>query len=763
MSTYSIFEMKPDDTIKSYKAATGETITSRIKVGRISDDPKSMSRISAWSKYERDPDGEFCKALQKFEVLSKNTGLLQLLSAASLRFLNRGQGAYEYFETTSIGFAQLELVQALLLRQKLSDVEIISSSLSNDFSSLWDFKNVSTIARDKEGEEALQLAWSLGAATIAKYKKGELLDDPNYRIQCSINSMRVFSHSVRNWAYPSQLIDLLISFSEPLDAIFLRQSGFKVSSIVRLIEKMSKALISKGERFFRIVKQVEKSNSMKQLVSAYHSLVYEQKPDYLEQALKLDAKHLARLKQIVLNNCWRLFVDTQKLSFRELRELFDDEIEEFMLHTILREWSLSFGDLTDHSVHDFILDNPVWQKPIIMLRDGIFVSNPNQLFSFIWNLIEAPLLRAPAGKDLYHDRRSDFLEEQVEKIVRCAFPSASVYTGSTWYDEKERKIFENDLMLVLDDQILLIESKAGKVHESAWRGGEKRLKSMIERLLIEPALQSERFETVLSKSESMVCFKRRDGRINRVDLPANRTITRLTVTLDSIANVFSMQELKAAGYIDKADTLVPAMTLPELQCIFELLQTEGQKLHYLRRRYCFESQATHYGDEFDLLAYYDASRFATQEDADFYLLIGASTQFENYFMRKEMGQICEPNLRALPALAKKIVSLIERERSVRWTTKVFFIRDFSISELEDIESFVRKTKNDLKRSIYNHELRWQKFVSNSGSQIIAVCCKGLTDAEISNELKQFERESQSLLWVFNSPKMADLPIVLLSK
>ncbi len=751
--------MDDNEFITNYPAVTGETITSKWKAGYLHSDSTMRRRITSFSKFDGNPEKAIAEVVKSFDVLSKEIDPIQLLSMAALQFINRGAGSFEFFENIPLLSSHLEMVQGLILGNAENNYSrdwLSEPPSPRDIFTKLESKPLSPLV---QGEQALLLARDLSLAVLSKCREGHSADEDGANLQDSINNMRAFASSVRNWAYPARTLEYLLAFTKPLDDVFLRTGGFKASSVVLLIDRISRRLVDKAEHFFCVIDSIRAAPSGYRVLKAANKLIDKSELGNLDLNAKLDAEGLKRLKRIIIHNCWQIFANSQVLSFDELHAMLEDPIQLDLLKTIINTWSLNLGDLSPRPAAQLILDNPVWDKPLIAINGGVYVATPTQLYGCVWNLIEGIFVSVSGGKTAYHERRSSFLEEQVERSVRRAFPSGRVYAGNKWFDENEKKEFENDLMVILDDFVLVIECKAGQTHDSAWRGGEKRLKSTIQRLLIEPSVQSARLLDYIEDAPQLVSFQTAHGGTNLVEFPQSPKVIRLTITLDSIANVFSTGDLVRAGLVGSSDRIAPAMTLPEFDSVLEIIQTEAQRMHYFSMRNRFESEAQYAGDELDLLSYYDDTRLSILNSAELYLLVGGSTRFDHPFVQKYLGLSKGPVLTPLPAHFLKILEKVEKEKMTHWVKIHGYVYDFTAAELEKILYFIKQSKLGLKPSCILQDLRSEKFTANCGSTVVVACAKGITCEDVLSKFRQSGDNSNSLLLVYENTKLSALPQV----
>ena len=217
------------------------------------------------------------------------------------------------------------------------------------------------------------------------------------------------------------------------------------------------------------------------------------------------------------------------------------DLAEDQVSSILDEYALNWGVLSECNTEDFHLSNPVWTKPVIKLGGGqYFCALPVGFFSFAIPCIES--LLSPFG-DAVSERRAEYLEAKVAEIVKTRFPESRIKRNFKWMDGD--KNYETDLIVFIDSFALLLECKSGKVTSPALRGAPDRLRKSIQKLLTDPNLQSlrlkERLELLSSNPSEADPIRNEIG----YDLNKLHKIVRASVCLEDFGPIQScLQQLK---------------------------------------------------------------------------------------------------------------------------------------------------------------------------------------------------------------------------
>jgi hypothetical protein len=201
---------------------------------------------------------------------------------------------------------------------------------------------------------------------------------------------------------------------------------------------------------------------------------------------------------------------------------YPDEITTEAMRNLLNLWSLSPGDLQHENKDHFFLNNPIWRRPIIKLRDDTYFWPLLQLFvAFGLEMIESVVAQFPEVLKKYQDKtRPKYLEDQAEALFRTALPKCNTFKGSMW------KEYENDLLVLIDKTAIIVECKSGRVDPSARRGGQ-RLEQVVKELILEPSVQGARFADFLLNNRGPHVFKTKRGVENRCDTTKLLRVIRL--------------------------------------------------------------------------------------------------------------------------------------------------------------------------------------------------------------------------------------------
>lgn len=404
-----------------------------------------------------------------------------------------------------------------------------------------------------------------------------------------------------------EVVPKLLSY---MDAHARQQLGFQLSDFVRALYAI---FVTIGERFRERLKREDILRSGHKLDSVINAMLRESPT--AERMWRLVGARIATEEgrgmaafQVAEMLCRSLFT----FDRINLVDRFGASIAEAMFSC-----ALHFGDLASTDLSRIYLDNPIWKRPFIALDfDTLFLPMPVLTVSFPLAIVEELIKGNGTLAEAYSAARTRYLEEDVERIVRCSLPSASVHRGVKWSDPETGTPYENDVVAVLGTHVLIFESKSGKLAAASRRGGLRSLRTNFNKLFVEPGDQATRLEALLSKDRNAVQLVDREGVMVCIDTSRPNVVHKFSVCFEHFASVTSSRHLfRQHGLLRADQNWAPVLTLSELRMISSRLDSEISFLHYLTRRSTIDEMFDFVADEQDLLSMYLSNGFAIDASA----------------------------------------------------------------------------------------------------------------------------------------------------
>ena len=280
--------------------------------------------------------------------------------------------------------------------------------------------------------------------------------------------------------------------------------------------------------------------------------------------------------------------------------------------------SIRYGEINVKNTEHLYLDNPVWSRPFIENSDGsLFAPIIELIYGFPFKIIQTLIGDNTELLELYFDARANRLETTTAELLESALPSASIYKNVKWTDPVTQKEYENDVVTVIGNHIIIFEVKSGKLRDATRRGGSESIQDDFESLFIEPARQAIRLEHYLNeyKEKAILLEKKSKLRI-RIDTTKPKVVLRYAVCIENLASITSGNQFASALSLESDTSLLaPILSIGELQMLHRLLDTEVSFLHYLSRRFTIQEELTYLGDEQDLLSVYLTNGFNFDKEA----------------------------------------------------------------------------------------------------------------------------------------------------
>jgi hypothetical protein len=625
---------------------------------------------------------------------------LYVLSFCMAHFLLQAIGHDEEAETGSLSFAPhyLEILQAIAL----SHERIYSARpLWNDIDILRDsMKEIGTLIQIK------LLDFPENIKSLDEFYAHKLRTDViGYHL------------AVRNWAYLPQMKqvgeDMAYTIQKEFTAIF----GIDPVAFIRLMFALCNEMECRVNTHMQKIASALRNDDYIKIQEAYEEAFGAEisSKAQIDKLWEMCHRDIELFRILLISHSdlrlSRLFTFTTD----EMIDLSNSQLSKSALTSVLDKLSFRFGELKDHQQEYIILDNPVHEKPFIKLSQG-------EYFTSIWTtiphltlaLLENFLKDNDALREKYNSQRAKYLEDQVELLFRKSFPNAKIFRGSKWTDASGKQ-FENDLLVVIDSFALIVESKSGMVTKPAKRGAPDRLAKTLRELVEEPSEQALRFVERLKAGKGLNVFDTQNGTKNVIDVNAVNYFIPLGVTFYHLGIIgANLKQLIAAGFTNKVIyELAPSISLTDLQIVFELLDTEAQKIHYLQRRREFETQVQYIADELDLLGFYLDTGFNIGDmdnEPDLVLDISLkSKKLDPYFLAKAEGENIEKPSHKMTKWWKAILNRLEEKKASRWLELSFVLLNMNIGAQEEFEEKFLELAQKVKIKDVTQKHNWVAF------------------------------------------------------
>lgn len=414
--------------------------------------------------------------------------------------------------------------------------------------------------------------------------------------------------AVRNWSYDHQMKRVTLDLAEGIKTDFFKVYGFYPALFLYLLYRMFEEVEVKVNDHLNKIRKIFSQQTYSSVIESYELLFPTQKIPKERHQWFWDhfGKNLHNLKGFFLLHSDYFLEHLFTFDYEILSSYTDNELSPEQLREIFNQISYSFGDLKEFEIEHFILGNPIHEKLFILLSDDtVFSTLWSVMTHFSINILESLCSSESKLRQKYVNKSASYLENEVTEVFKKAFPTAQIYVGSQWLADND-KLYENDLLVIVESFVFVVESKAGIVTPAAKRGAPDRLFKTLKELIEFPSEQALRFINFLKDNPEELSLKIKKGTNNKFDASKLKYFIPVGVTLSHLGMTGSnLKKLIKAGITDKPiEDLATSISLTDLEIVFDLLPSTAEKIHYLQRRRELEANVEYEGDELDLLALY---------------------------------------------------------------------------------------------------------------------------------------------------------------
>lgn len=529
--------------------------------------------------------------------------------------------------------------------------------------------------------------------------------------------------AVRNWAFFHQMKRVIFDMADLINADFEKVYGMGAKELMEVLFKLTEErsdLLNEHIDKVRSVYKLRHANFLA-VAHAYNAAFPENVPMSDKDAEEIWLRAGKNKEQLI-----GMMVCHSDLKLQDIYSFTLDHAKSFLekpekgaaLEAILKRLSLKFGDLKDYPKEHIILNNPVLRQPFIDIGDDTY-------FSAVWGvmphlaleILESLIWSDGSLRDAYTTQKARYLEREVRRIFENAFPNASIYAGSIWKDPTSGVQYENDLTVVIDKFAIVVEAKSQKVDDPAKRGAPARLFETLKELIEEPSDQAFRFINLLKKDKRVHSFKNKAGETNVIDSNKILYYIPVGITFSNLGMIASnLKKLLEAKVIERPmDEIAPSISFTDIEIVFELLDLEAERVHYLARRREVEAHLNYEGDEMDLLGLYLENGFNIGEveysdDHAFYLAL-KSKEFEPYIDAKHSGKKMDKPSLAMTKWWRDMLNRIADRKIDGWIETSFILLNSTEEDQQKFEQGFNKLAPKVRRGKVLKPHNWVMFLS----------------------------------------------------
>jgi len=396
---------------------------------------------------------------------------------------------------------------------------------------------------------------------------------------------------IRNPSYQHLLRKAIIDIFQPLNRWFLENLGFTIEEALIINDameslinaKLSDHRIETIQKEKDLIKQLRKYRSTKKLVDEKNYEILNDLAKYpWDEAIK-------KLRIYVGENSLASFGYIYTFTVEDISTKCDIPIERVQLY--LNLFSIEFGSVNSEM---FMLSptHELKSSPFISHKGKYICPNPQLLLWSLQSTLEKALNPDSSGSvnknrhlwDKYIDLRSSYVEQESIKILLNTLKYAVGYNNITYNStEGKNRQYELDGLIIFDDNLFLIECKAGNFTSSARRGSKERLLKDVNSLIIDAHNQALRAKNYIDSTD-LPKFVSKDKCDVIIDKSAIKRTFLINVTLDQLDAFTTGLNKTAKLGLFKNKELPWAVSFFDLIVICEMIEFPSQLIHYLVRR-----------------------------------------------------------------------------------------------------------------------------------------------------------------------------------
>lgn len=408
---------------------------------------------------------------------------------------------------------------------------------------------------------------------------------------------------VRGDSFSEHHVDMIRDIFKSHDPFFEKHYGFNSSKIILAIQEIEEQLLN------NLRQQTEIISLLHELHELFKEFVDK---EGLDSFSSID---ICREKYLALP-----IVQGKKKKLDEIhhninRNPFEIHPTKSVPVKLLKVLSSRFGDNSSFVTFEKYPawptnDSVIYDRPLIEDNGQFYCFSPLLLFRNMGNILESWIQNKNDSyyRSTYQKKRAEYLENKALEYLKNILPGAKVFGKLFYYLEEDgaRKRVEIDGLILYDENLFIIEAKAGGLSTSARRGGLERMKRDVAELIDNAYKQALCTERYITDTADPV-FEYEDGSKAVVlkDKEKYKNMYLVNVTLQNLAQLsIRLNSLKSFNLIEGKEWPW-SVFINDLRVISELIEFPSEFLHFLQRRI----KANDYPqfdakDELDFLMFY---------------------------------------------------------------------------------------------------------------------------------------------------------------
>lgn len=293
------------------------------------------------------------------------------------------------------------------------------------------------------------------------------------------------------------------------------------------------------------------------------------------------------------------------------------------------------------------------------------------------------------------DFQKDASENKIEDIFREILPGSDIYSENYYFlNNDKRQRYENDLLVIFEDILLIVEIKAGSfVYTPPITDFETHIKSY-QNLIEKADKQCSRTLDYFLSSEKSKIFEESGEEKSTIDMSKIRDFFTISVTIDNINSLAAKAE-KMQFLELNSNTL--SISLDELLVYRDYFNSPLYFLHFLKeRKKATQIDKLALNDELDHLGLYIEHNTYSEQisllPGDYLAFTGYREELDFYFSSLIHTNLeYEKPIQNIPLLFQEMIFYLGNDTINNKVEKANFLLDFTFDFREQITNSINYT------------------------------------------------------------------------
>ena len=501
-----------------------------------------------------------------------------------------------------------------------------------------------------------------------------------------------YSLMVRGSSYPQHIEKTFLELFSSHDQFLTQKFGFSSGQFLKFVKKVESQLEeninkSRDEGLRPLQKAFE---NFKSYAECHKSL----NPQQLIESFKEENKDIIEKSQNSINY----------LNDLGGSKVFQIKFDDVTDKKILKSVSIDFGENKNFfEIRDykcwFLNPSLIYEKPIIARQDSFFCFCPQILFRNIIFILEKLIEKNDSDYlKKFYESRDKYLENNgIEIISGILKVDKSKIYGNLHYNG-----IELDGLIPYDNALFIIESKAGKLSESAKRGSIKSFMSDMKNDLLGKAYeQGNRALNYIKKNKEAKFFDENGNEILKIKKDDYSYFFVISLYFEPIGHIITN-----LSFMEELDIVSNekhwAVFLNDLRVISEIIYHSSMFVHYLTRRLEVNKFPQYNSfDELDTFMLYLREGLYFEEmpeGVDNIQFTGYTEDLDSFYLYLEgKRNKVEKPAQKMPEYFRKLIEKLENEKPKRFLTACIELLNCDGETREKISEQIERCEADYKK------------------------------------------------------------------